>query len=1164
MKFLADLHIHSKFSIATAKNLDLAHLHQAAQLKGLTLVGTGDCTHPGWLAEIRSHLVPAEPGLFKLNADAATAVDATVPTACRRPVRFMLQGEISCIYKKEGRTRKNHNLVYLPDLESAQTFSRNLEKIGNIGSDGRPILGLDARNLLEILLETTSEAFLIPAHIWTPWFSMLGSKSGFDSLEACFDDLSSHIFAVETGLSSDPAMNWRVPALDGLTLVSNSDAHSPLKLGREANCLDAQLSFAAVKEALQRGAPPGFRGTVEFYPEEGKYHLDGHRKCGVRWEPRRTLEAGGICPVCEKPLTLGVLHRVEALADRGPKYRPEGHPPYERIIPLKDILSEIFRVGPQSKKVQGYIQQALERLGSEMDILLRFSPEQIDGAGIDLLGEAVDRMRQGRVSIAPGYDGEFGVVRIFTARERRELSGQRGLFGSPKMSEGSGRDSRPPPVQRELNFKISGSPVRTTLPLGGAERAAQGTAKPPPLKPVFKLNAAQQAAVDHEQGPLLIVAGPGTGKTRTLTQRMARLLKERLIPASQMLAVTFTNKAAEEMQTRVGRLVGDSSPLPWIGTFHALGRRFLQDPDFNLGHGAYAHWTLADEPLQQQLVAEARRQVRHETKLDLPSVAQALSGIMSAKQALSDPDHCPLLFSPGERQQGFIALYRRYEALLAWQNVLDFEDLMGKVILTLDSDPDVVGQLHRRLGYLFIDEYQDINTNQYRLVRKLAPATADICAIGDPDQSIYGFRGSDKVYFERFTQDYPGARVIRLARNYRSTPAILKAALEVLPPIEDETETGHGEAISSARELRSDIPGPATVGILESPTPRTEAVAVGKTIEALMEGMDLHAIDQRRIDPNGAIQNSRSELGFSDFAVLFRTLEQRRVFGEVFDKAGIPWRLAGRREILDQPALVCLLALFKLMENRGNLWDLIHSATLLRPRLSNSTLDILKTWSFERGFSFAETLHNVRRFPIATLGSRRQRQLNLWIETLEKLKTELRPYALTRKLAHLAQHLGLSQELETNDAAREGFAYLTQWAADAADNTDRFFSRLVLNQDQDLLGLPAEKVSLLTMHTAKGLEFNVVFVVGCEDGWIPLGRETGVEGDEDEERRLLYVAMTRARQRLYLSWSRSRTLYGRRRQRKFSPLLARVDPRILLREALAEQRPRKPRQLQLF
>ena len=341
MRLIADLHIHSHFSRATSPNLTFEHLTRWAQLKGIHVVGTGDVAHPGWLAEMREKLVPAEEGLFRLRDDLAAAVQREVPPACHAPVRFLLGGEISNIYKRGGQTRKVHNVVFAPSFEAVERLQARLERIGNIRSDGRPILGLDSRDLLEIVLDTDPACHLIPAHIWTPWFSLLGSKSGFDSVAECFADLTPHIFALETGLSSDPPMNWRVSGLDRYTLISNSDAHSPEKLGREATLFDCELAYGALFEALQyagrlpspahgRGGRAslawgeGYLGTIEFFPEEGKYHFDGHRACGIVWDPPTTRAHNVICPVCGKPVTVGVMHRVEALADRPEGFRPAG------------------------------------------------------------------------------------------------------------------------------------------------------------------------------------------------------------------------------------------------------------------------------------------------------------------------------------------------------------------------------------------------------------------------------------------------------------------------------------------------------------------------------------------------------------------------------------------------------------------------------------------------------------------------------------------------------------------------------------------------------------------------------------------------------------------------------------------------------------------------
>jgi uncharacterized protein (TIGR00375 family) len=428
MIFSADFHIHSRFSRATSKTLDFEKLYIAAQLKGITVVGTGDFTHPKWNEEIVQKLEPAEPGLFRLKKSIAKQCDTLVPSACQQKVRFVLVTEISCIYKKNDKTRKNHNLIFLPDLQAVERFNSSLDKIGNIQSDGRPILGLDAKHLLDIMLNSDDSGFLVPAHIWTPWFSVLGSKSGFDSVDECFEDLTAHIYAVETGLSSDPPMNWRVSSLDRFTLISNSDAHSPNKLGREANLFNTDLSYYSILSTIRSGNPNAFMGTIEFFPEEGKYHLDGHRKCNIRLQPKETIRHQGNCPECGKPLTLGVLFRVQELSDRPEDYRPQNRPAYTNLVPLNEILSEILGFGPATKRVMNTYHSLLERFGSELNILMNINDHELEGNGMPLLGEAIKRMRQGQVSLHPGYDGLFGSIKLFRPGEREKLMGQSSLF----------------------------------------------------------------------------------------------------------------------------------------------------------------------------------------------------------------------------------------------------------------------------------------------------------------------------------------------------------------------------------------------------------------------------------------------------------------------------------------------------------------------------------------------------------------------------------------------------------------------------------------------------------------------------------------------------------------------------------------------------------------
>ncbi len=417
MEFIADFHVHSCYSRATARNMNLENLYTAAQVKGIKVIGTGDFTHPAWLSELKRKLVLQQNGLFALRSDIARVCDQKVPRSCRSRVFFMLTAEISNIYKKNGKTRKNHHLIFVPDLETASRMGTKLSTVGNIKSDGRPILGLDARNLLELLLESTNRGLLVPAHIWTPWFSLLGSKSGFDSVNQCFEDLTPYIYALETGLSSDPSMNRKVSDLDRFTLISNSDAHSPMNLAREANVFKTDLSYHAIIESIKSGDPDHFAGTLEFYPEEGKYHYDGHRKCGIVFDPGQTRVHHDRCPVCRKPLTLGVLNRVNQLADRVVEDKRPRRPSVSYVVPLSDLLSEIFGVGPRSKKIFTEYQSVIEKLGPELHVLCKSTLMEIEKKGSAVLAEAIRRMREKKVHIQPGYDGKYGRIRMYTDKE---------------------------------------------------------------------------------------------------------------------------------------------------------------------------------------------------------------------------------------------------------------------------------------------------------------------------------------------------------------------------------------------------------------------------------------------------------------------------------------------------------------------------------------------------------------------------------------------------------------------------------------------------------------------------------------------------------------------------------------------------------------------------
>ena len=425
---IADLHIHSKYSRATSRDCVPEALELWARRKGINVVGTGDFTHPAWREELRAKLIPAEDGLYRLK-DELRLPDA--PDGAAHTPRFLVTGEISSIYKKDGKVRKVHNVILLPSLEAAEKLALRLEEIGNLHSDGRPILGLDSRDLLEITMDVCAQAVFIPAHIWTPHFSMFGAFSGFDTVEACFGDMTPYIHAVETGLSSDPPMNWRLSALDRFTLISNSDAPSPQKLGREANLFHTPFSYSAMAAALESPDSEGFAGTIEFFPEEGKYHFDGHRNCQLCLKPSETMATDGRCPICGKKLTIGVLHRVEDLADREEGFRPTHARPFESIVPLAEVIAASIGFTPASAKVQTRYNALLHHLGPEFYILRQAPLEDISHASGPSVAEGIRRMRAGEVTLSPVYDGEYGKIHLLDEEEINTLSGQISLFGMP-------------------------------------------------------------------------------------------------------------------------------------------------------------------------------------------------------------------------------------------------------------------------------------------------------------------------------------------------------------------------------------------------------------------------------------------------------------------------------------------------------------------------------------------------------------------------------------------------------------------------------------------------------------------------------------------------------------------------------------------------------------
>lgn len=1097
MEFVADLHVHSHYSRATGRELDLEHLWIWAQRKGVTVVGTGDFTHPAWFAELEQKLVPAEDGLFSLRADLAQTLAEHVPTACTASVRFMLTAEISNIYKRDERTRKVHNLVCLPDLASVAAFNRALSGIGNLKSDGRPILGLDSRDLLEMLLSASERAVLIPAHIWTPWFSVLGSKSGFDSIEACYRDLSSHIFAVETGLSSDPPMNWRLSALDRYALISNSDAHSLAKLAREANLFSCPMSYEAIFAALRHPQRLGFEGTLEFFPEEGKYHLDGHRKCNLRFTPEQTHEHQGKCPVCGKPLTLGVMYRVEELADRPSGYLPERASSFKSLIGLSEVLGEALGTGSGSKSVERALQMLSQRLGSELYILRQAPAEDLCQTGGPILAEAVRRMRAGEVHIEGGYDGEFGTIHLLEAAEREQIGGQTALFTFAAASSKPKRRRNTTEAKSDSKKNVtsegtSSSAIKEISPKKNIEVEAEKQGSGIDCGQVLDtLDSIQYQAATHSGTPVIIVAGPGTGKTRTLTARIAHRIQQGTDPRT-ILAITFTNQAAAEMRHRLQSLLGNErAEKISVFTFHALALHIVNG------------WRQESGFPPLRIIDETER-------LDMLAT---LLPQMSARKVGQTARDLSIQLLQGESTD----LVEGYRKLLLEKSSMDLDALVGYAAGLLNQHPFLLTQWRERSQMVCLDEYQDINKSQYELVRLLCPVKADLCVIGDPDQAIYAFRGADSRYFLRFSEDFPEARRFTLEQSYRTGSALLEAAQQMIRHNPERLE----------RNLWSKQLGRPRVEIYHAPTAAAEAEFMIRYIEQAIGGTTLFSLDSGRSDGIG--NTAEGELSFADFAVLFRLSAQADLLREAFDRSGIPYRCSSARP--GQKAATPILDFFRVIQQPSS-----NSMALPPDPAAHLVTQV-------------QSLAPVEALPILIAG--------------------LCSKADQEKARHYFEPL-LPLIYGTPEDIKVWAPLLLSLAASTSES--------------DELTQPAQAVSLLTLHASKGLEFPVVLIAGLEEGLLPhyfahesQKKENEQNEDKDEkmyvqmaaaiseERRLMYVGMTRAQRVLVLTYANKRPFRGMVRKLNPSRFLTEI-PDYLKEDTSSDSRPfrRKANQLSLF
>lgn len=1101
--YIADLHIHSRYSRATSRECVPEYLELWARRKGIDLLGTGDFTHPAWRQELKEKMVPAEEGLYCLKKE--LQIQDRILGDKSRP-RFVISGEISSIYKKNGRVRKVHNLILLPGLYEAELLSKKLETIGNIHSDGRPILGLDSRDLLEITLEICPRAIFVPAHIWTPHFSMFGAFSGFDTVEECFEDLSPYIHAFETGLSSDPPMNWRLSALDRFQMISNSDAHSPSKLGREANLLNISMSYDGLYDAVQKGQ--GLMGTIEFFPEEGKYHYDGHRKCHLCLSPKEAEKYQGKCPVCGKKLTLGVSHRIEQLADREEGFVPSGAAAFESLTPLPEVIASCTGHLASSAGVMRQYQKMLEKLGSEFSILRELPEEQIQDKCGYQIAEGIRRLRQGKVRRFPGFDGEYGIIQLFEPWELEAMEGQMSLFGGGGMNlaggemtvKGESSRGAEEDAEREKPEGVVADGVGEGIEKekrregavadGVGKKAAR--AKSPEAD---VLNEEQLLAIQSISPRIAVIAGPGTGKTKTLVSRILYLLQIRRVKPSEITAVTFTNKAAQEMRNRLESRIGKKGTANRIriGTFHSLCNEIFQ--------ASGEEMMLADESMTLEIVREVAEElkIKEKPKSLLRRISQRKLAMAEEDQRKAEKsadaecemtestdveceivestyEECEIAEStdvecemtesagnvrtsiekglPSQKDQDLQKLNQAvkcYQDRLAALNALDFDDLLIKGL-------EKAKECNQTFPYLLVDEFQDLSPLQYRLIQAWSRHGRELFIIGDPNQSIYGFRGANDKSFQQFCQE-ESIEKISLKKNYRSSPEILTSALLVL-----------GDPGTTLVPMqKSGFP----VRLVNAPTQRQEAIFAAKEINRLIGGMDMLDTQEGFSCPD-----DRSPRSFADIAILYRTHRQAELLETCLKKEGIPYVVTGREEFLEEDSVRGSLGFFK---------SLIHPQDLLARRQCLKLLWNVKEEDLSQcGYpALAE-----RYQPLCRRGNPRK----LWDSWRKDM--DLLSDPAMEKLASMAVFYKTMEEMLTalafgreSDLKRCGGKHYT-----------------------------SDSVTLMTIHGAKGLEFPVVLLHGLKAGLIPLeypGRETDLE----EERRLLYVAMTRAKEELILTSS---------------------------------------------
>ena len=852
-------------------------------------------------------------------------------------------------------------------------------------------------------------------------------------------------------------MNWRVSALDRYQLISNSDAHSPAKLGREANLFDIPLSYEGLSRAIQTGE--GLYGTIEFFPEEGKYHMDGHRKCNLCLTPSDTLKYNGICPVCGRKITIGVSHRVEELSDREEGYIRENAKPFESLVPLPEVIGASSGHSAASVKVQREYQKMLSELGPEFEILRNLPLEDIRRVSGTRVAEGIGRLRRGRVERIPGFDGEYGVIKLFSAEELNNTEGQMSFFEFLGTQEGEkGKIENAGKKTGKADGKIAGAQEERQQIIADQKNTTGRQ------NMSARLNPEQEYAVRCTSPHIAVKAGPGTGKTKTLVSRLRYLLEYRKVRPAEITAVTFTNQAAGEMRERIEKETGkkQTGRAMQIGTFHAICLNFMKEQG--------EEFTLMGEAQQRIMAEEVISQTGVNAKPGrfLEQVSRRKAGMESA--LTGDPSDAGISDDPVWQQA-----FRIYEERKKELHLFDFDDLLLRTAERIESGQVTEGW-EKRFRYLLVDEFQDINPAQLKLVQLWSQAGRELFVIGDPDQSIYGFRGADSACFERLGQEYDDLEIISLKENYRSAPQILKAALAVI----SAAEAGEKE---EREMLHPNCPDGAPVRLVRAGSPMGEAIFIAKEINRMAGGMGMIEAHQTAWEhPEKKIRS------FDEIAVLCRTHHQAELVEKCLRTESIPYVIAGREDYLNEESVqnsICFFGLLEQTEESGNLPDMTGD-------ISGMEVCAKYFWKLEWSDMAEEVVRNalIKYRPLYKK-KKPQKFLEQWMEEMKL----------------------------TDDPAMQKLLQASVFYKTMTE----FLYALELGVESDLKRCGSKKytsdaVTVMTLHGSKGLEFPVAFIYGVEKGSIPLENEKH-PSDKEEERRLFYVGMTRAKEELILTTS---------------------------------------------